>query len=71
MENKIKVNWVILPLIDFQLISTSTQREQQKYAEAGAVAEEVLTSIRTVTAFNGQEREVNRSVLSHHVNTGI
>ncbi|KAG1657179.1 Multidrug resistance protein 1 [Nymphon striatum] len=31
-----------------------------KYAEAGAVAEEVLSAIRTVTAFNGQEREIER-----------
>lgn len=30
------------------------------YNTAGAVAEEVLSSIRTVVAFDGQEKEANR-----------
>ncbi|KAJ1673699.1 hypothetical protein EV182_004730, partial [Spiromyces aspiralis] len=33
---------------------------QDFYAEAGAVADEVLSSIRTVMAFNSQERELKR-----------
>ncbi|XP_048754275.2 phosphatidylcholine translocator ABCB4-like isoform X2 [Ostrea edulis] len=34
--------------------------ESQAYASAGAVAEEVFSSIRTVTAFNGQDKECKR-----------
>ena len=37
-----------------------TAREQKQYAGAGAVAEEVLSSIRTVFAFAGEEKEVAR-----------
>ncbi|KAJ3207855.1 Multidrug resistance protein 1 [Clydaea vesicula] len=33
---------------------------QDAYAEAGAVAQQTLASIRTVTAFNGQEKELNK-----------
>ncbi len=33
---------------------------QKAYAKAGAVAEEVLSSVRTVTAFGGQEKEIVR-----------
>lgn len=40
--------------------STMTTKEQDAYAEAGAVAEEVLTNIRTVHAFNGQDSEIKR-----------
>ncbi|XP_035220958.1 ATP-dependent translocase ABCB1-like [Stegodyphus dumicola] len=43
-----------------KLIASSSAREQQKYAVAGGIAEEVLSSIRTVTSFNGQERECKR-----------
>ncbi|XP_067138789.1 ATP-dependent translocase ABCB1-like [Centruroides vittatus] len=43
-----------------KLIATSTSREQQKYAVAGSIAEEVLSSIRTVIAFCGQKFEVER-----------
>lgn len=35
-------------------------REQEKYAAAGAVAEEVLSNIKTVNAFGGQPIEVKR-----------
>ncbi|KAK3766077.1 hypothetical protein RRG08_002313 [Elysia crispata] len=34
--------------------------ERQAYAKAGGVAEEVFSSIRTVQAFNGQEKEAQR-----------
>jgi len=30
------------------------------YSDAGAVAEEVLSSVRTVVAFGGEDREVAR-----------
>nr|XP_042899922.1 uncharacterized protein LOC107456703 [Parasteatoda tepidariorum] len=43
-----------------KMVSTSSSREQKKYAIAGGIAEEVLSSIRTVTAFNGQDREIKR-----------
>ncbi len=35
-------------------------REQKEYASAGAVAEEVLSSIRTVVAFGGEYKEGER-----------
>jgi ATP-binding cassette subfamily B (MDR/TAP) protein 1 len=37
-----------------------TKKELDAYAKAGAVAEEVIGAIRTVTAFGGQEREAQR-----------
>ena len=37
-----------------------TSLEQKQYAGAGAVAEEVLSSIRTVFAFSGEKKEVKR-----------
>lgn len=39
-----------------------TSKELTAYAKAGAVAEEVLSSIRTVVAFGGQEKEIKRFV---------
>ena len=35
-------------------------REQGAYAAAGGVAEEVLSSIKTVVAFGGEEKEAER-----------
>ncbi|TMS37558.1 hypothetical protein L596_004463 [Steinernema carpocapsae] len=43
-----------------KLMASSATREAEKYAVAGAVAEEVLTSVRTVVSFNGQESECDR-----------
>ena len=40
-----------------------TSEEQKQYASAGAVAEEVLSSVRTVIAFGGEYREASRFVL--------
>ena len=37
-------------------------RESNAYAAAGAVAEEVLGSVRTVVAFGGERKEVERCV---------
>ena len=39
---------------------TSLQDEMRTYGKAGAIAEEVLSSIRTVTAFGGQQKEVDK-----------
>ena len=44
----------------FQWVKTVAVREGRMYAKAGAIAEEVLSSIRTVMAFNGQEKESHR-----------
>lgn len=44
------------------MLSNFTAKEQGAYAKAGAVAEEVLSAIRTVFAFSGQEREIKRCV---------
>ncbi|XP_069716416.1 ATP-binding cassette sub-family B member 5 [Phaenicophaeus curvirostris] len=38
------------------LLTSLTAKELSAYAKAGAVAEEVLTAIRTVVAFNGQQK---------------
>lgn len=35
-------------------------REQKKYAKAGAIAEESLSNIKTVTAYSGQAIETER-----------
>jgi len=43
-----------------QLMSVMTKKELEAYAKAGAVAEEVIGAIRTVTAFGGQNKEVLR-----------
>uniref|UniRef100_A0A8C9ZN13 Bile salt export pump n=1 Tax=Sander lucioperca TaxID=283035 RepID=A0A8C9ZN13_SANLU len=41
-------------------VAKLTGMELQAYAKAGAVADEVLTSIRTVAAFGGEKKEVQR-----------
>uniref|UniRef100_A0A4W6C8W9 ATP-binding cassette, sub-family B (MDR/TAP), member 4 n=1 Tax=Lates calcarifer TaxID=8187 RepID=A0A4W6C8W9_LATCA len=42
------------------VLAAFTTKEQTAYAKAGAVAEEVLSAIRTVFAFSGQDREIKR-----------
>ena len=37
-----------------------TEKEMAAYGRAGGIAEEVLSSIRTVVAFGGQDKEVER-----------
>lgn len=37
-----------------------SEKEQNAYSAAGAVAEETFTNIKTVTVFNGQEKEIRR-----------
>ncbi|ULT92827.1 hypothetical protein L3Y34_010131 [Caenorhabditis briggsae] len=56
-----------------KLLATAATKEAKQYAVAGGIAEEVLTSIRTVIAFNGQEYECKRyeEALSHGRKTGI
>ncbi|GAA6085999.1 bile salt export pump [Tachysurus ichikawai] len=41
-------------------VSRLTGRELQAYAKAGAIADEVLSAIRTVAAFGGEEKETER-----------
>lgn len=43
-----------------QVISRLTSQEQTAYAKAGGVAEEVFSAIRTVVAFGGEKRELER-----------
>ena len=38
----------------------NTKKELEAYAKAGAVAEQAFSSIRTVVAFGGEERESKR-----------
>lgn len=40
--------------------SSLTEKELQSYSSAGAVAEEILSSIRTVIAFGGEQKEADR-----------
>uniref|UniRef100_A0A8K9X7B4 ABC-type xenobiotic transporter n=1 Tax=Oncorhynchus mykiss TaxID=8022 RepID=A0A8K9X7B4_ONCMY len=42
------------------ILATLTSKELSAYAKAGAVAEEILVAIRTVVAFNGQKKAVER-----------
>ncbi|KAH0814797.1 hypothetical protein GEV33_007994 [Tenebrio molitor] len=37
-----------------------SRQEMEAYGAAGSIAEEVLSSVRTVVAFNGQEKEITR-----------
>uniref|UniRef100_A0A8C9AT55 ATP-binding cassette sub-family B member 5 n=1 Tax=Prolemur simus TaxID=1328070 RepID=A0A8C9AT55_PROSS len=43
-----------------RMVVSLTNKELSAYSKAGAVAEEVLSSIRTVIAFGGQEKELQR-----------
>ncbi|KAJ8415863.1 hypothetical protein AAFF_G00404200 [Aldrovandia affinis] len=43
-----------------KILATLTSKELSAYAKAGAVAEEILVSIRTVVAFNGQKKAVEK-----------
>uniref|UniRef100_A0A3B3S5S1 ABC-type xenobiotic transporter n=1 Tax=Paramormyrops kingsleyae TaxID=1676925 RepID=A0A3B3S5S1_9TELE len=42
------------------IIASLTSKELSAYAKAGAVAEEILVAIRTVVAFNGQKKAVEK-----------
>ncbi|XP_019364084.1 PREDICTED: ATP-binding cassette sub-family B member 5 [Gavialis gangeticus] len=56
-----------------KMIITLTSKELTAYSKAGAIAEEVLSSVRTVVAFGGQEKEIKRytSRLGEAKNIGI
>ncbi|MFH4974962.1 hypothetical protein AB6A40_001671 [Gnathostoma spinigerum] len=43
-----------------RVTASRTQIEQEKYAVAGAIAEETFSSIRTVLSLNGTKREIER-----------
>ncbi|KAJ8004768.1 hypothetical protein DPEC_G00139710 [Dallia pectoralis] len=55
------------------ILASLTSKELSAYAKAGAVAEEVLVAIRTVVAFNGQKKAVQKyeSNLEDAKNFGI
>ncbi|CAG9761758.1 unnamed protein product [Ceutorhynchus assimilis] len=53
------VSLLAVGLISF-LTTKFSQKELDAYAQAGSIAEEVLTSIRTVVAFGGQKLETTR-----------
>ena len=57
----------------FTATTKFTEAELTAYAKAGDVAEEVLSSIRTVTAFGGQNEEIERYAenLTEAKKTGI
>uniref|UniRef100_A0A8C2F169 ATP-binding cassette sub-family B member 5 n=1 Tax=Cyprinus carpio TaxID=7962 RepID=A0A8C2F169_CYPCA len=58
-----KLTLVILavsPLLAGSILATLTSKELTAYAKAGAVAEEILVAIRTVVAFNGQKKAVEK-----------
>lgn len=44
------------------MLLSFNSKEQEAYAKAGAVAEEVLATIKTVFAFNGQKNAIKRCV---------
>ena len=44
----------------YQTLAKLSSEGLKEYASAGAVAEEVFSSIRTVVAFGGQQKEVER-----------
>ncbi|NWS25767.1 MDR1 protein, partial [Polioptila caerulea] len=43
-----------------RLMASLTAKELSAYAKAGSVAEEILTAIRTVVAFNGQQKALEK-----------
>lgn len=45
-------------------VARLTGRELKAYAKAGAVADEVLSAIRTVAAFGGEAKEADRCHIS-------
>ncbi|CAF3881045.1 unnamed protein product [Rotaria sordida] len=50
----------ITAVILFRIVTKMTAIELKAYGRAGIVAEEVISSIRTVLSYNGQEREIQR-----------
>lgn len=54
---------IIATAVVAKVQSSLTAQELDSYGSAGAVVEEVLSAIRTVMAFGGQKKEVERSEL--------
>ncbi|KAJ9592690.1 hypothetical protein L9F63_015634, partial [Diploptera punctata] len=54
------LNCISVGLSQVRIQSSLTAQELDSYGEAGAVVEEVLSSIRTVVAFGGEDKEVAR-----------
>ena len=64
-----RLTLVLLALVPFlaicaffisKMISQAEKDSTENYSAAGAVAEQALTSIRTVIAFNGQQIEADK-----------
>jgi len=51
---------IITTAIVAKVQSSLSAKELAAYGQAGSVAEEVLAAIRTVVAFNGEQKEVER-----------
>jgi ATP-binding cassette subfamily B (MDR/TAP) protein 1 len=47
----------IIAAVFTKLVGVLTNNELKSYAKAGSVAEEVISSIRTVFAFNGSQKD--------------
>lgn len=54
--------WDISRYLLLQLNTSFSSMELKAYGKAGIVAEEVLSAIRLVVSYNGQEREKQRLV---------
>ncbi|KAG8331790.1 ATP-binding cassette, sub B (MDR TAP), member [Homalodisca vitripennis] len=52
--------FVIVTVLVARVQTLLTTKETESYGDAGAVVEEVLSNIRTVMAFGGEEKEVDR-----------
>lgn len=53
------VTAIIMGIVAF-LSTKLSKNELEAYGKAGSIADEVLSSIRTVIAFSGQEKELKR-----------
>lgn len=51
---------VLFDLFSLKAVARLTGRELKAYAKAGAVADEVLSAIRTIAAFGGEDKEAQR-----------
>lgn len=58
---------IIVGSIFGKLMGNMTSEEQTAYAEAGAIAEEAFSSIRTVVAFGGEHDTIEKYVFLVYV----
>lgn len=54
------VQYTFMPFLCLQTMKKMTELQLQAYSKAGGVAEEVFSAIKTVVAFGGQHREIER-----------